>query len=168
MRLIAIFLLCLPIFCLSQNLINCGSDTMKFNLLNASIHQYMIENVARYRATKWSEMMINPITSDIGIPVKNRVLKSLSNDSKKEIVKHTLDWQYSDNEYLSGKYLITNSVYGYKLEVSNIIAVEIKGLLSMIPYEIYLDNKKLIESRIDLYKCVIRRVRKNELIEAEN
>lgn len=38
----------------------------------------------------------------------------------------------------------------------------------MIPYGVYLENKALVESKINLDKCVIRKVRKDELIEPKN
>lgn len=76
----------------------------------------------------------------------------------------------ADTAYLPGKFFITNWVHQKKLHITinkwqEIKPIKIKGLLYIIPYGVYLENKTLVESKIDLNKCAIRRVRKDELIE---
>lgn len=79
----------------------------------------------------------------------------------------------TDTTYIKGDYFLTNLFYKNKLKITiskwqEIDPIKIKGLLYMIPYEVYVENKVLVESRINLDKCVIRRVRKDELIESNN
>ena len=45
--------------------------------------------------------------------------------------------------------------------------VRIKDNLWAIPYDVYLKYKSQIDNNIDLYKCVIRKVKKSELIKSE-
>lgn len=45
--------------------------------------------------------------------------------------------------------------------------VRIKDNLWAIPYDVYVKYKTEVDNNIDLYKCVIRNVKKNELIEYE-
>ena len=45
--------------------------------------------------------------------------------------------------------------------------VRIKDNLWAIPYDLYLKYKLAIDNNIDLYKCVIRKVKKSELIKSE-
>lgn len=83
-----------------------------------------------------------------------------------------LTFAQTDTTYLRGDFFITDWIHKNKLNIvinkwQIIEPVKIKGNLYMIPNEVYLENKKLVESRIDLNKCVIRKVKKNELIESE-
>ena len=76
----------------------------------------------------------------------------------------------TDTIYLKGKFFLTNWLYKNKLKITisrwqEIYPIKIKGLLYMIPYEVYMENKALVKSRINLNRCVIRKVRKDELIE---
>ena len=45
--------------------------------------------------------------------------------------------------------------------------VRIKDNLWAIPYDVYVKYKTEVDNNIDLFKCVIRNVKKNELIEVE-
>ena len=74
-----------------------------------------------------------------------------------------------DTIYVQGEYFLTNWLHKDKLDIrinqnEVIEPIEIKGQLYMISYQEYIENKALVESRIDLNKCVIRRVLKNELL----
>ena len=78
----------------------------------------------------------------------------------------------TNNIYIEGKYFITSKPYKDRLKFTinrytEINPIEIKGDLWIISYDDYINNKKLIESRIDLYKCIIRKVKKSELIKSE-
>lgn len=75
----------------------------------------------------------------------------------------------ADTTYLKGQFFLTNWLHKNKLKITInrwqiIDPVRIKGLLYMIPNQVYIENKALVESRINLNRCVIRRVKKSELI----
>ena len=84
----------------------------------------------------------------------------------------SIGFAQTDMTYLKGNYFITSSLYKNKLNIviskwQEIAPVALKDNLWMIPNTVYLENKELVESRIDLYKCVIRKVKKSELIGVE-
>ena len=77
-----------------------------------------------------------------------------------------------ETSYLPQKYFITSLLYKDDLnikisEYEILDPVEIKGNLYMIPYSAYLKYKTEVDNNIDLYKCVIRKVMRNELIKPE-
>lgn len=86
----------------------------------------------------------------------------------KELAKE--EWVgYSEGAETIGNFFITD--YRYKedltIKVSDwmyIQPIEIKERLWMIPYDLYIKYESLIDNKIDLYKCVIREVSKNEFI----
>ena len=78
----------------------------------------------------------------------------------------------TDTIYLENEYFITDWTHKDQLKIrinrrQEIEPIEIKDRLYIIPYRVYLENKELVESKIDLYKCVIRNVKRNELLEYE-
>ncbi len=78
----------------------------------------------------------------------------------------------TDTIYLENEYFITDWRYKDQLKIrinrrQEIEPIEIKDRLYIIPYRVYLENKELVESKIDLYKCIIRNVKRNELLEYE-
>lgn len=85
----------------------------------------------------------------------------------------TDEWSgYSGGIASVGKFFITDYNHRQDLQIKinewmYIRPVKIKDNLWAIPYDVYVKYKSEVDNNIDLYKCVIRRVKKNELIESE-
>lgn len=88
-------------------------------------------------------------------------------------VLSTDEWKgYSGGIESVGKFFITDYDHREDLQIKindwmYISPVRIKDNLWAIPYDLYVKYKNEIDSSIDLYNCVIRKVKKNELIESE-
>ena len=68
-----------------------------------------------------------------------------------------------------GKFFITDYAHRKDLTIQindwmYISPVRIKDNLWAIPYDVYVKYKTEVDNNIDLYKCVIRKVKRNELI----
>lgn len=85
----------------------------------------------------------------------------------------TDEWAgYSGGIASVGKFFITDYETRKDLTIQinewmYIKPVRIKNNLWAIPYGVYLKYKTEIDNNIDLYKCVIRKVKRNELIKSE-
>ena len=72
-----------------------------------------------------------------------------------------------DKDISTGKYFVTDYRYKDQLIIKinewiTIRPIEIKGNLWIIPYDLYVKYKSIIDNNIDLYKCVIRDVNESE------
>ena len=88
-------------------------------------------------------------------------------------ILRTEEWAgYTGGIASVGKFFITDFDHRKYLTIQisdwmYINPVRIKDNLWAIPYDLYVKYKLTIDNNIDLYKCVIRNVKRNELLEYE-
>ena len=154
-----------------------------FDQINTS---YVIRNVADLTGEMYvNAKQINTNTCRKSVSGSKLVLKFEGNTSEvfkgDQIYGHnailqiltTEEWVgYTGGIASIGKFFITDYDHRNDLDMKvsdwmYIKSVRIKGNLWTIPYDVYLKYKTEVDNNIDLFKCVIRNVKKNELIEVE-
>lgn len=64
----------------------------KFNELNDKAQQFCINNISGYNAIKWADELIHPVDGRIAFVVEDKILGTLTDAEKSEIIELTNDW----------------------------------------------------------------------------
>lgn len=76
--------------------INCVADRAKFNALNTKVQAYSVSHDRRYKAVRWSNEFINPVTGDIAFLIKGRVISGLTPYEQAEVITLDKTWFTTD------------------------------------------------------------------------
>ena len=71
--------------------INFKKDKAKFDAQNLKILNYLKERDENLNAERWCNPVIHPVTKNLLLTVKDRILDILTVDEKKEIIELTDD-----------------------------------------------------------------------------
>ena len=63
-----------------------------FEQINTQIHNWCIANILNYNAVKWAGELIHPTDGRTSLVVDDRVINSLSETNKTQLVNITEDW----------------------------------------------------------------------------